>query len=322
MNIVLAADDNYALPCMVTISSILSNNNPAKCSIYVLTLGFDQKNTDLFLQLQQNFNAQINIVVVNPDEIRHSITSDRFPISNFFRLLIPQIFDFDKALYLDCDIIVNGNIEDLWEADLKDMACGVIIDQACDDITLHNRILTYTTYYNAGVLLMNLDYWRKENVSKQVVDFMRLYPERCLYPDQDAINALLVGKLLPLDCKFNFQERWYEPQNEWLVHREKWGAIENAKRNPVILHYTGPQKPWMPGCSHPLAKLYFKYKSFVIKEDVSVEDDIIRTRQKQAERAEEIARKKRHKHIRRANLFMILFIIETIAVICYLFLSR
>jgi hypothetical protein len=78
----------------------------------------------------------------------------------------------------------------------------------------------------------------------------------------------------------------------------------------------------MPGCSHPLAKLYFKYKSFVIKEDVSVEDDIIRTRQKQAERAEEIARKKRHKHIRRANLFMILFIIETIAVICYLFLSR
>ena len=103
------------------------------------------------------------------------------------------------------------------------------------------------------------------------------------------------------------------------MHRDKWTQIEKAKKNPVILHYTGPKKPWMAGCTHPLAKLYFKYKADLIMDGKSIEDDQLRTQQKQARMADVIARKKRHKHIRRANLFTILFLIETIAIIAYFF---
>ena len=321
-HIILAADDNYAIPCMVTIASILSNNVPENCNINVLTEGFNEENTKLFEKLRQEFvGASINIVVVDKALIKGAIVTERFPISNFFRLLVPMFFDFDKALYMDCDIIVNDDISELWNTDLGDMACGIIEDQACEDITLHNRIHTFTPYYNAGVLLMNLDVWRKENISQRLVEYMKDYPERCLYPDQDAINAILVGKLMPLPYRFNFQERWYEPQQHWLMHRDKWEAIEEAKKKPAILHYTGPQKPWMEGCSHPLAMLFFKYKKFVVENDTSEEDDRIKTQQAQARDKENRERRRRHKHIRRANLFTILFAVETIAFILYILLS-
>lgn len=321
MNIILAADDNYAMPCAITIASILSNNPPEGCNIYVLTLGFEQSNVALFDTLKGTFpKSQIEIVRVDRSKINGAIVSDRFPIAACFRFLVPYLFDFDRALYLDCDIIVNGNIMELQDVEMKNMACGMVEDQAGDDITLHNRLLLNSTYFNSGVLLMNLDVWRKENICNKLISFMNQYPERCLYPDQDAINAILSDKIIPLNYKYNFQERWYEPQCYWMMHWSKWELINEAKQNPLILHYTGPQKPWMPNCSHPLAKLYFHYKKIVTQENISIDDDIIRTRQKQAEKADYIARKKRHRHIRRANLFMILFIIETLAFLSYFLL--
>lgn len=320
MNIIYASDDNYAIPCMVSILSILRNNNPEECSIYILSLGLNEKNTALLKKVQSLYpQSTISVVELSTEKIKGAIVSDRFPIAIFFRFLIPDLFDFDKALYLDCDTIVNGNIEELWQVNMDNMACGMVEDQVSDDITQHNRIRTYTSYYNSGVMMMNLDYWRKEKLCEQLMKYVIQHPERCLYPDQDAINATLADKIVPLDYKFNFQERWYEAQKYWLMHRDKWSQIEKAKKNPVILHYTGPKKPWMAGCTHPLAKLYFKYKADLIMDGKSIEDDQLRTQQKQARMADEIARKKRHKHIRRANLFTILFLIETIAIIAYFF---
>lgn len=321
-NIILATDDRYAVPCMVTISSLLCNNDPKDCTIHIMTEGFSDNNLELLEQLRSRFpKASINLKIINREQLKGVILTDRFPISNFFRLLVPSLFDFAKALYIDCDTIITNSIDELWNIDLNNYACGIVEDQACEDITLHNRIYQYTPYYNAGVLLMNLDFWRKHNISYEIIKFMRDYPERCLYPDQDAINSVLVGKLISMPYRFNVQERWYEPQQHWLMHRDKWQEIEEAKKNPVIIHYTGPQKPWMAGCSHPLAHLYFKYKKNVIDESLTEEEDRIRTQQKQALEKEKIERKRRHKHIRRANLFTILFVIETIIFLAYLLFS-
>lgn len=323
MNLIYASDDKYAIPCMVSILSILSNNNPEECSIYILSLGLNEKNSSLLKKIQHLYpKSKISVVKLSTEKIKGAIVSERFPIAIFFRYLIPDLFDFDKALYFDCDTIVNGDIKELWQVNLDDKACGMVEDQVSDDITQHNRIRTYTSYYNSGVMLMNLDFWRKEKLCEKLMKYVAQYPERCLYPDQDAINATLVDKIVPLDYKFNFQERWYEPQQYWLMHRDKWNRIEAAKKSPVILHYTGSQKPWMAGCTHPLTKLYFKYKANLITEDKSIKDDQLLTQQKQARMADEIARKKRHKHIRRANLFTFLFLAETIAVIVYFIFFR
>ena len=320
-NIILATDDNYAIPCMVTIASILTNNDPKKYSIHIMTKGLNEQNTQLLASLRKTFNnASINIVNVDTRQLQGAITSRRFPVSATFRLMIPSIFNFDRALYLDCDTIVNRNIDDLWNIDLQNKACGMVEDQACEDITLHNRIEIFTPYYNSGVLLMNLNVWRNENICDKLIQFMNNNPDKCLYPDQDAINSVLQNSIVSMPYKYNFQERWYEPKQYWLMHRNKWAAIDEAKKAPSILHYTGPQKPWMAGCSHPLADLYFKYRKTFIPNSDNIEEEKIKTQQKHARNRADEERRRRHKHIRRANLFTILFAIETLLVLTYIIL--
>lgn len=316
-HIILAADDNYAVPCFVTIASILSNNNPQDYTIHILTGGFNESNMDTFQQLKVQFEGStIEVTKIDSSILKDAIVSERFPISNFFRLLVPELFSFDKALYLDCDIIVTADISALWDIDMTNTACCMVEDQACEDITLHNRIRVFTPYYNAGVLLMNLNYWRENGISNLLLEYMRDYPERCLYPDQDAINAKLEERIKPLDYCYNVQERWYEPREFWLMHYNKWDMIEKAKANPAIIHYTGGNKPWSLACTHPLADLFKKYKSLIIKED-SRTNLAFEKKQEKCHRAEQ---KKKHKYVRRANLAFILLGIETIIFVLYLIL--
>lgn len=315
-HIILAADDNYAIPCFVTATSILSNNNPNEYAIHILTQGFNEGNIGIFRKLKAKFrNATIEITEIDNSILKDAVISERFPFSAFFRILVPSLFSFDRALYLDSDIVVTGNIGELWDIDIENKACCMVEDQACEDITLHNRIRIFTPYYNSGVLFMNLNFWREKRIDELLLEYMRNYPERCLYPDQDAINANLADYILPLDYRYNVQERWYEPKEWWLMHYNKWDAIERAKETPIIIHYTGVWKPWTEACSHPLAALFDRYKSLII-EKASKENCSFENKQREKVKTE---KRKKHKHIRRANLFAILLGIETLIFILYVY---
>lgn len=315
-HIVLACDDNYCIPCLSTIASLLSHTNPQTCDIHILTTGLNSKSIKALGQLQSLFPlAAINVNKITEEGLlKDAIVSKRFPIANFFRLLIPQIFDYDKVLYLDCDIIVNDDIQHIFDIDITNYACAMVIDQNCDDITLHNRIEKYDTdYFNAGVLLMNLDYWRKENITDKLMNFMHNNPARCLYPDQDAINVLLGNKIFQLPCKYNVQELWYRPQDKWIVHHDKWQEITEALAHPTIIHFTGKNKPWSKRCIHPLAYLYQYYKNIVMgKGTVDLTSAEIKKHN-----PTEYFKNESHRHIRRANLFMALFIGESILLSIY-----
>lgn len=328
-HIIFASDNNYAMPCMVAMASLLYNTDSKDCDIHILTEGFNEKNTAALNRLRQHFNeASISLDIVgNNFLLKDAIISSRFPIANFFRLLIPQIYDFEKALYLDCDIIVNKDISPLWNIDITNHACGMVIDQDCDDITLHNRIDSYDLpYYNAGVMLMNLELWRKENITDKVMTFMKNFPQCCLYPDQDAINKVVGDKILELPCQYNVQENWFKPSDRWGVHKNKWTKIEDALKSPTIIHYTGHDKPWSKVCPHPFKAFYKDYGQFLYSSDknniaIRPAAELVYDSNEYLRIFEEIERKKRHRHIRRANLFTILFSIETLLILGYFLLS-
>ena len=101
--------------------------------------------------------------------------------------MIPKILpnNISKALYLDCDLIINGNISSLFTIDLNDYASGAVFDGGTDDIRTYNR-LKYSSgngYFNAGVLLMNLEYWRINNVMESLFSFIKEHPERLMFWD-------------------------------------------------------------------------------------------------------------------------------------------
>lgn len=261
MNIVLCTDENYAMPCGVCVTSIFENNKEEECNVYILTKGLDKVTISRFEQLAATYNQKINIVNIDSSILDGLKVSERFSEAIYYRFLIPDLLDSEKALYLDCDIIVTKKITDLWNTDISKCACAVVEDQNGDDVRLHNRIEMYSTYFNSGVLLMNLDYWRQHNLKEQLVEYIYQNPERCLYPDQDALNSLLENQVVFLDYKYNYQELMRQPVDNLFLHRSKWSeAHKYVTELPNVVHYTAPIKPWHIECSHNYKNLFLDYK--------------------------------------------------------------
>ena len=114
----------------------------------------------------------------------------------------------------------------------------------------------FSRYFNSGVLLMNLDYWRKHNVAQQLIDYLRQYPERCWFPDQDALNAVLEGKVKFMDYRYNMQGEMLSHRCYLKLSAQKWNALDAAVNHPSIIHFTDINKPWYKESRHPYRMEY------------------------------------------------------------------
>lgn len=132
-----------------------------------------------------------------------------FTIGTMFRCMLPELLpDLSKIVYLDADIFVNTDIKELWDVDVREYCLAGVVDEG---VAVHNypRILNKypeikkESYFNSGVLYMNLKKIREfGNLKKLVVDFLIENPEADL-PDQDALNVLFHNKVLYLDGSWN-----------------------------------------------------------------------------------------------------------------------
>ena len=214
--------------------------------------GVNLDNVNKILKLGETFKQKVVVKEISSDIVSGLNESSRFPKSIYFRFLLPEILpEEDRVLYLDCDILVRENISDFYNTDLVGYACAAIEDQRGDDITIHNRIFMFSRYFNSGVLLMNLDYWRKHNVAQLLIDYLRQYPERCWFPDQDALNAVLEGKVKFMDYRYNMQGEMLSHRCYLQLSAQKWKELDEAISNPAIIHFTDINKPWYKECRHP-----------------------------------------------------------------------
>ena len=259
MNFAISLDNNYVMPCLALITSIFENNKAHTCKVYLLTDGLTDENVARFEKLAGIYKQEILVKVITPDLYEGLPFYKRYTFATYNRFLIASLIDDDKVIYLDGDIIVRKDLSEMWETNLDGYACGVIEDQRGDDIFVHNRNKIGTPYFNAGVLLINLDYWRQHDVGKTMIQYLKDHTDTCLFPDQDAANKTLGGKVVYLDFKYNFQEDWFQPQNEWQIHFSKWDRILADREDPAIVHYCRGLKPWFKECVHPLKPDFIKY---------------------------------------------------------------
>lgn len=254
INIGLCSDERYAMPCGICIQSIfLSNKNEDVC-IHVLTNGFSHSTLSKFKRLESKFDQKIEIVSVDDSVFNNYPITSQFQKSIYYRFLFAELLDqsISRLLYLDCDILVMHNISELFSMDLNSNVCGVVEDQESDYVCNWNRLNNEDGYFNSGVLLMDLNRWRTLDISRKCMKYIKDFPEKCVYPDQDALNVLLKGKVFWLDPKYNVQEEFYWKNEYRRIRKSKWKRIDESIVCPFVLHYCGPVKPWKVGCQHPL----------------------------------------------------------------------
>jgi lipopolysaccharide biosynthesis glycosyltransferase len=268
MHVVFAADAGYAMPLTVAICSTAMNCNRMRdLVLYVIQAGIGQ---DLREKIEKSLektgfrNVWINwldapIERLAEFDLAHSwITS-----LTFARLLIPELLPLNvgKALYLDCDVVVNDDVSELWNIQLGEKFLAAARD-ALVNVSHPRGIVNYRElgipadahYFNAGVLLMNLRKWREHNTSKELLDYLRINRSIIQLADQEALNAVLWRDWIELDYRWNCQIPWKK-------HRR--GKVKPSWQPPTtrksIIHFTCAEKPWRPGCDYEDKKYFFEY---------------------------------------------------------------
>ena len=257
-------DSNYVRHCAVTLVSLFENNRKEPITAHIIARDLSDAEKKVLIDLAAPYGNQVcfyepDIKLLEGFTIRKF--SKRISMATYYRCILSELLptDIDRLLYLDCDIVIVGDISEYWNTPLNDeTGVAAVADMGCDEAARY-EILKYPmedSYFNAGVLLINLDYWRKNDVAHACVDYFHKYPERILFNDQDLLNSILHKNKILVDLRWNVQDAFYRrPKQMDEAWRKKYA---NVLKHPVILHYTN-RKPWEYDSQHPLREVYFKY---------------------------------------------------------------
>lgn len=256
-NIAIALDDNYIQHCFVMLESLRSQS-PGEINIHVVYAELSSANITALLSHFRDSEFHFHFYSVADCDFSFLAIrpNDHVSVATYFRILLPNILlNLHRVVFLDLDIIINGTIDTLFELPIDDLPLLAVEDisiQVPKKVDL--GMLPENTYFNAGVLVMNLDYFRTHNLVEKALTFIREYPEKCEYWDQDALNAVVLGRIGKLPNKYNVQSSFFS-------NGEAVRDIANATLNPAIIHFTGSGycKPWFYYNSHPFKALYYKF---------------------------------------------------------------
>ena len=234
-------DDSYAPYASCAISSMIENSSKQyHYQIYVLHQDLSQENIAKISRLQcENFEIIFKEMKEGmeliTDRVENRLRCDYFTLTIYFRLFIADMFpQYDKGIYMDSDIIVTGDISELYCHELGENLIGASTDHSIQGVPELVKYVEQAVgikrqeYINSGVLLMNLKALREKEFSKKFLELLNTYHFDSIAPDQDYINAMCNQKILYLN--------------------EEWDAMpaEGKKelKNPKLIHYNLFQKPW------------------------------------------------------------------------------
>lgn len=266
INILCATDNDYVPYCGIMLTSLFENNKEADINVYILTENLNDTNKEKIKQLSQAYQKRIEIITVDSEKLKDCPIriGDHVSIATYYRLLAPILLpsEIDKVLYLDCDIIINDNISGLYNEGIEEHSVAMCKDEAFFIEEKYER-LDYCksyTYKNAGVALINIKHWRKNNIAQKCLEYISKYPERVKFHDQDTLNAVLHKEIKLLPIKYNLQTGFLLTDYARYYRNEMPEILESTK-SPVIIHFTGASKPWYKGSRHPFCNRFMHYRS-------------------------------------------------------------
>jgi lipopolysaccharide biosynthesis glycosyltransferase len=181
--------------------------------------------------------------------------------ATYYKLMVPELLpdSVDRAIWLDCDTVVTEDVGRLWEEDLLDRHALAVQDVVVPYVSSAYGVAHYkelglprnTKYFNAGVMLMNLDLWRQANTSQLVIEYLKRFGEDVFFWDQEGLNAVLAGKWGELDPRWN--------RSGSGLHAAGNGGTAEVVTEGGIIHFIGNLKPWMHQGRNPACALYFHY---------------------------------------------------------------
>ena len=264
IDIVFSSDNNYINHCAAAITSILLNcDNTSLLRFHILDGGISDSNKRKVINLNKYRDFSVEFYdMTNFDFSNLPLNRSYISISTYYRLFLLDVLpkEISKVIYLDCDIIVEKDLKELWETDITDYYAAVVEDEGSKLQQQRLKLPKQNNYFNAGVALFNLDKLREINFKQKCFEYFEANEEIILLQDQDILNGVLNGKCKFLPLCWNTNGRIYCGND--LAKNYTLTEAENAGYAPGIIHYTDRKKPWHFKCNHPLMSEYWRYLKF------------------------------------------------------------
>lgn len=271
LNVIFSSDDNYAPYLGAAIYSLIHcNQNFEHITVFIIDNEIREENRIKLSDIVSK-TSNTEIVWIPFAKYREKLKLNlmwNISISAYARLFIAEMVpeSVTRIIYMDCDMIVCQSLKELWNTDLEGKIIGAVQDTVGESAKERLNLSPNEKYFNSGMLLIDLDAWRKSNIGVKCLDFLDIHNGQVHHHDQGVLNAVLCNDkyILPMRYNtitihyfFNMHQirKYYNETAEFYSLTE----IENAKKEPVIVHFTPSftNRPWIKGCSHPLKQKFW-----------------------------------------------------------------
>lgn len=241
--IFFSSDNNYVPFLAVAINSLIENaSKDYSYDIIILNSGLSAKNIERIKKFEdEDKNISIKFEDVRPkiENITGALSlrlRDYYSISIFYRLFIPSLYkEYSKAIYLDADVVLVDDISKLYNENIEGFLVGGVPDEVVNNSEVFREYsvkaldLEPGNYFNSGVLLMNLEEFRKEKIEEKFLHILEKYNFDVIAPDQDYLNFLCKGKVKYVNRGWDRMPNLDENFDDSNLH---------------LIHFNMFQKPW------------------------------------------------------------------------------
>lgn len=239
VNLFFACDDKYVPLLGVTLHSIKKHADKERVyDIKILNTGIAEEHKTRILEafLGEKFLIEFPDISREVERIADKLhTRDYYSKSTYYRLFIPTLYPtLSRALYLDCDIVLTSDVGELFDTEIGENLVGTIVDSFVFRVDSLRRyavsrlgLCDPINYFNAGILLMNLDEMRRFDFERKFIELLSAV-KFTVAQDQDYLNVICFGRRREIGCEWNCMP----------------GFTDSTGLSPKLIHYNIDSKPW------------------------------------------------------------------------------
>jgi lipopolysaccharide biosynthesis glycosyltransferase len=254
MTIAFGVDRNFCPHLAATIASIVQHTPDRALTFFILHSGVEAALRERVEVVAPG--ARFLWLEVTDGDVPEFADNRHFTRATLFRLGLERLAPADcrRVLYLDSDLTVLGDVRHLYRMDLKGEPLAAAVDAFIDPVAFAARweLAQGSEYFNAGVLVIDLERVRAERLFSKAAAFMARHNPP--FNDQDALNWACWGRWTRFDVTWNAQRHMAIPSLIAGLSQDK----RLNGRPPQVIHFTGPEKPWIAGVYHPWSWLYWE----------------------------------------------------------------
>ena len=256
----MATDANYLQHACVAIASLLKNTN-ANLHIHILEEYLTDKHKSIIAKLKSIREFELDFIYVGDEYFKDwDFKRGDWSKAIYYRLALPSLIKrLNKVIYLDCDLVVMKDIQNLWNTDLSEVYAAAVEAKVEPALKKALSLEDDYPYFNSGVMVFNLKKMRTDNIEQTFIEKYESLFNVLKYPDQDILNVVFKNQYRILPLNWNLISSVYRNIPDYFSYDS--AAVSDALSNPAVAHFTGRHKPWrvLKTSRHPCWKEYWKY---------------------------------------------------------------